>query len=240
MLHSRITTTPRIYHCFSCSIRVYSTKNVIKRHTIEASFIAAASSPGNIPRLHGLPEVIVTGRANCGKSSLLNAVLGRRSLLNTSKKAGRTRELNFFRVGVEPGKLIVVDAPGYGGRGRPEWGELFNHYVETRKELKRVYILFNSKHELNSYDIGMLSYLSEVVIRQRERFTLQAIVTKADCMRVEEAERKLIQIRKDIERTSAVCLPPIVTSTKLQPIFGIEDVRRNIAKACGVHAPLGL
>jgi GTP-binding protein len=47
---------------------------------------------------------------------------------------GKTRTLNFFRVGAEPGRLVVVDAPGYGARGRPEWGELFDHYIDTRKE----------------------------------------------------------------------------------------------------------
>ena len=103
---------------------------------------------------------VATGRANVGKSTLLNAVLGRTDLLNTSKKPvrevfthtlcmtepvkkpsptltshlpqGRTQTLNFYRVGPDPGKLIVVDAPGYGARGRPEWGELFDQYVDNR------------------------------------------------------------------------------------------------------------
>jgi hypothetical protein len=54
--------------------------------------------------------------------------------LSVVAKQGRTRALNFFRVGAPPGKLVVVDAPGYGARGRPEWGELFDKYLETRKE----------------------------------------------------------------------------------------------------------
>jgi len=95
------------------------------------------------------------GRANSGKSSLLNALLGREKekLVKTSSKAvrffeiepklltdllqGKTRELNFFQVGKDDeGKprLILVDAPGYGARGRPEWGELFDRYLNERKE----------------------------------------------------------------------------------------------------------
>ena len=69
-----------------------------------------------------------------GKSTLLNAVLGRNNLVRTSSKAGRTRSLNFFRVGPGQGSLVLVDAPGYGARGREEWGELFDHYLENRKE----------------------------------------------------------------------------------------------------------
>jgi len=75
-----------------------------------------------------------TGRANAGKSTLLNAVIGRRNLLFTSKKAGRTQTLNFFRVGGDPGRLVVVDSPGYGARGRPEWGAVFDDYIRNRNE----------------------------------------------------------------------------------------------------------
>ncbi|KAG5723638.1 putative GTP-binding protein engB [Termitomyces sp. T112] len=201
-----------------------------------AEFIAAAGSVTSIPKLHGLPEVIVTGRANCGKSTLFNAVLGRRNLLHTSKKAGRTRELNFFRVGAEPGKLILVDAPGYGARGKAEWGALFDKYIETRRELRRVYILFNAKHLLNAYDTRMLIHLSTKLIDDRgiQPFTLQAVITKADCIPGDKVSETIAQLRKDIWEAAPLCLPPIVTSATMSPPFGLDEMRKNIADACGL------
>ncbi|KIL56517.1 hypothetical protein M378DRAFT_89191 [Amanita muscaria Koide BX008] len=203
-------------------------------YTTHAEFVASASSLERIPHLQGLPEVVVTGRANCGKSSLFNAVLGRRSLLNTSQKAGRTRTLNFYHVGTEPPKLVLVDAPGYGARGRPEWGKLFDGYLETRKELKRVFILFNAKHPLNTFDTMMLTHLSEILVSQRERFTLQAVITKVDDISLDEVGGAVKRIREGIREVTHLCLPPIVTSAKMQPPFGIEEVRKNIGQACGL------
>ncbi|KAG6902025.1 hypothetical protein C0995_005358 [Termitomyces sp. Mi166 len=173
-----------------------------------AEFVAAAGSVTSIPELHGLPE-------------------------------GRTRELNFFRVGAAPGKLILVDAPGYGARGKAEWGALFDKYIETRRELCRIYILFNAKHPLNTYDARMLSHLSTKLIDQRGRqpFTLQAVITKADRIPSDEIHGTIGRLRKDIWEAAPLCLPPIVTSATMSPPFGIDDIRKNIADACGLLSP---
>ncbi|KIM44777.1 hypothetical protein M413DRAFT_442740 [Hebeloma cylindrosporum] len=214
----------------------YSTQQDIWQHASSADFLAAAASISSIPKSKGLPEIIVTGRANVGKSTLLNSVLGRKSLLSTSKKAGHTKSLNFYRVGAEPGKLILVDAPGYGARGRPQWGELFDHYVRMRKELRRIYILFNAKHGLNAFDARMLSMLSESLVTARgvQPFTLQAIITKADTVPVDQLEPVIAKIREDIWAAAPLCLPPIVTSTEMSPPFGVDLVRHNIANACSL------
>ncbi|CAL1715261.1 unnamed protein product [Somion occarium] len=199
-----------------------------------AEFLAAAASPSSIPPLHGLPEVIVTGRANVGKSSLLNAVLGRTNLLITSKKPGRTQTLNFYRVGAPPGSLLLVDAPGYGSRGRPEWGKLFDYYVANREQLKRVYILFNAKHGLNDVDRMMLQSLdSQIQSSSGSRFTLQGIITKVDTVGAGAADA-VTKIQKDIFEVAPTCLPAIVTSATRRPLYGIEDVRRSIVEACGL------
>ncbi|RDB15908.1 putative GTP-binding protein EngB [Hypsizygus marmoreus] len=224
-----------------CSVtrisRLYSTAKIFG-NAGSAEFVAAAGSITSIPKLRGLPEVIVTGRANSGKSTLFNAVLGRRDLLHTSKKAGRTRELNFFRVGAEPGKLILVDAPGYGSRGRPQWGQMFDKYLETRKELRRVYILFNAKHSLNESDTQMLAHISQMLISTRgtQPFTLQSVITKADCIPADKVSEVITRMRKDIWGAAPLCLPPVVTSATMSPPFGIEELRENIADACGLLA----
>jgi len=202
-----------------------------------AIFLAAAANPSSIPRLHGLPEVIVTGRANAGKSTLLNAVVGRTNLLHTSKQPGRTQTLNFYRVGAEPGKLVVVDSPGYGTRGRPEWGNLFNHYVQTRKELRRVYVLINGLHGLNQMDRTMLQHLDEQCQASGGRtFTLQAIITKADGLLAQSSPPTAVhQIQQDIFDVAPTCLPAIVTSAMKAPRLGIDEIRSNIAEACGLR-----
>ncbi|KAJ7114083.1 P-loop containing nucleoside triphosphate hydrolase protein [Mycena epipterygia] len=201
-----------------------------------AEFVAAAATVDQIPALHGRPEVIVTGRANCGKSTLFNAVLGRKDLLRTSKKAGCTRTLNFYRVGEQPGTVVLVDAPGYGARGRPEWGELFNKYIESRKQLRRIYILFNGKHLLNPADLEMLALLSDTLFTQEgsQPYTLQSIITKADCIPNQSLGQVIPKIQKQIWEAAPLCLPPIITSAVMNPMFGIDAVRANIAEACGL------
>ncbi|KAJ3828450.1 hypothetical protein F5880DRAFT_1608426 [Lentinula raphanica] len=187
------------------------------------------------PWLKGLPEVHITptltrtsciqtdstqGRANSGKSSLFNAVLGRKDLIKTSSKAGKTRRLDFFRVGAAPGKLILVDSPGYGDRGRPEWGQLFDSYVQNRKKLRRVYITFNAKHPINDRDQQMLAHLTQTLFKtlstewasslqsgnpRLPRIThIQPVITKADHLPSNPADARLIVDRFKREIQDAV------------------------------------
>ncbi|KAJ7080727.1 hypothetical protein B0H15DRAFT_786966 [Mycena belliarum] len=201
-----------------------------------AEFVAAASAVDQIPKLNDRPELRAAGRANCGKSTLLNAVLGRKDLLRTSKKAGCTTTLNFYRVGEHPGSVVLVDAPGYGARGRPEWGDLFDTYVSTRKQLRRIYILFNGKHILNPADLAMLAHISDTLFTQEgtQPYTLQAVITKADCIPNSSLGQVIPTIQKQIFENAPLCLPPIITSAVMRPMFGIDAVRANIAEACGL------
>ncbi|KAJ7803205.1 hypothetical protein B0H14DRAFT_2889605 [Mycena olivaceomarginata] len=193
-----------------------------------AEFVAAAATVDQIPALNGR-------RANSGKSTLLNAVLGRNDLLRTSKKAGCTRTLNFYRVGEHPGSVVLVDAPGYGARGRAEWGDLFNTYLTTRQQLKRIYILFNGKHLLNPADLEMLSYLSDTILKDgAQKYTIQSIITKVDCIPTESLGQVIPKMQKQIWEAAPLCLPPILTSAMMRPMHGIHAVRKNIADVCGL------
>jgi len=154
----------------------------------------------------------------------------------TSKIAGRTRGLNFYSVG-KPGKLLLVDAPGYGTRGKAHWGELFYEYIENREQLKRIYILFTAEHGLNPCDHEMLSFLSQKLITPRgtQPFTLQAIVTKSDCLPPQTLSTCVSLIQKAIWRTAPLCLPVIVTSTSKEYPLNVDLVQKNIAEACGLE-----
>ncbi|KAJ4495206.1 hypothetical protein C8J55DRAFT_415371 [Lentinula edodes] len=209
---SSILTVKRHLSSAKISAKIFedsqSAEQVHSSHAAQLKADDDGTQSDVFPRLKGLPEVIITGRANSGKSSLFNAVLGRKDLIATSSKAGKTRRLDFFRVGAAPGKLILVDSPGYGNRGRPEWGLLFNSYVKNRQELKRVYITFNAKHPINDRDQRMLAHLSRTLFEvlstnwatssesghlHLPRITqIQPVITKADYLPSTTAEAQLV------------------------------------------------
>ncbi|KAI0027038.1 P-loop containing nucleoside triphosphate hydrolase protein [Vararia minispora EC-137] len=198
-----------------------------------AKFLASAESPGSIPALKGLPEVIVIGRSNVGKSSLINAVLCKKQLAYSSKHAGRTKALNFYSVGFPPyGKFVLVDAPGYGRMSRQEWGALFDHYVETREQLRRVYTLINFGHGMLESDRLMLEMLNEKILSGNVRWTLQAIITQLD-RAPPSAFKNVAQLKEELLKVAPTCLPPIFTAA-VKPKMGIEGVRGSMLEACSL------
>ncbi|KAF8603817.1 P-loop containing nucleoside triphosphate hydrolase protein [Ceratobasidium sp. AG-I] len=197
-------------------------------------FMTSSPTPESLPR-ESLAEVIFIGRANVGKSSLLNAVLGRTSLVKTSAKPGHTRALNFFQVGSDAGKLTLVDAPGYGGRGRPEWGKVFEHYVSTRQSLKRVFLLINAKHGFSATD--------EVMLRDSDTrfkdtaglsFSYQLVLTKMDSVPISQyvsIKNEVAQRAWNITRTMS---PDVVPTSAVHrgEGLGIDELREVIVQAC--------
>src|SRR5258706_1062502 len=130
-----------------------------------ASFVLGVADVEGLPQSERV-EVAFAGRSNVGKSSLLNALLARRSLARVSNTPGRTRELNYFAVGET---LFVVDMPGYGYAKAPKslvkgWTHLIHHYLRGRQQLKRVMLLIDSRHGLQGSDREIMTMLDKAAV----------------------------------------------------------------------------
>lgn len=130
-----------------------------------ARFLGAAAAPGGGPPAR-LPEVAVAGRSNVGKSSLLNALLGRRGLARTSGTPGRTRQLNFFLVNE---RFVIADLPGYGfavgsEAERRSWGPLVETFLRGRATLRGVALLVDARRGLEAEEEELLAFLAHVAL----------------------------------------------------------------------------
>ncbi len=144
-------------------------------------FLSAASSIESLPRAKGL-EIAFAGRSNVGKSSLINALTGRRALARTSNTPGRTQELIFFG---GPSRLVLVDLPGYGYAAAAKskvtaWTRLIHDYLHGRAALARVYVLIDARHGLKTVDETILDTLGKAAVSH------EIVLTKCD--QVSDAE----------------------------------------------------
>lgn len=107
--------------------------------------------------------------------------------------------------------------------------------LSSPSRLRRVYILFNAKHGINSFDSSMLRTLNEQCQAfSAAKFTLQAVITKADAVPVEQVATVIPKMRQQIFEAAPFCLPPIITSATMQPRFGIDEMRKSIVEASGI------
>jgi GTP-binding protein len=170
-----------------------------------------------------LPEVAFAGRSNVGKSSLVNAITGRLKLARASTEPGRTRELNFFRVG---DTLRLVDLPGYGyakaGRADIErWTALTRDYLRGRPSLKRVILLIDSRHGLKPHDKDVMDALDTSAV------TYQLVLTKADKLKPTELAEVVEATRVAIAKRPAA--HPVIIATSSETKLGIDALRAEIA-----------
>ena len=188
-------------------------------------FLMGAAEIGQLPE-PDLPEVAFAGRSNVGKSSLINAVTGRHGLARASTEPGRTRMVNLF---VQDERLRLVDLPGYGfakaGRNvTAQFQNLGRAYLRGRPNLKRVYLLIDSRHGLKAADTEALDALDKAAV------SYQIVLTKADKLRTRsELERCIADTIKGIARRPAAFPRVLATSSEIGT--GVPELRAEIARA---------
>jgi GTP-binding protein len=171
-----------------------------------------------------VPEIAFCGRSNVGKSSLLNALTGRKAIARTSVTPGRTQELNFFEVG-EPAQFRLVDMPGYGFAKAPvkvveRWKQLVRTYLRGRAMLKRTLVLVDARHGLKSVDLEMMKMLDEAAVGYR------LVLTKADKIKANELAAVLAATEAEARKHPAAY--PQVHATSAEKGMGIADLRAAV------------
>lgn len=187
------------------------------------SFIKGAVKLDQLPDNRGV-EIAFAGRSNVGKSSLVNALTGRKTLAKVSNTPGRTQELNFFAIGE---RLTLVDMPGYGFASAPEpkvraWTRLVLDYLRGRPNLARVYLLIDGRHGIKTTDEPVLDLLDKAAV------SYQIVLTKADKLKPAEREARLAGVREAIGKRPAAF--PEVIFTSSEDGGGIADLRAAIAR----------
>jgi GTP-binding protein len=186
-------------------------------------FAAAAGTLERLPPMEGV-EIAFAGRSNVGKSSLINALTGRKALARTSHTPGRTQELIFFSGAPE---LRLVDMPGYGYAEAPKdkvkaWTELIHAYLAGRTNLARVYVLIDARHGLKEADQTVLKTLDTAAV------SYQIVLTKADAIKQTELGKRIEETKAGLAKRPAAF--PDVLATSSRDDAGIPELRAAVAR----------
>lgn len=188
----------------------------------ETDFVKGVVAMSGLPAPDRL-EVCFAGRSNVGKSSLINAITGRKGLARASNTPGRTQEINYFTAGDD---LYLVDLPGYGYANAPlpvveKWQRLLKQFLQGRQTLRRAFVLIDARHGVKKVDDEIMTLLDSAAV------TFQAVVTKADKVKEKERDKVLDQIRTALSKHPAAYPELIVTSSEKG--WGIPTLRSVIA-----------
>ena len=191
----------------------------------QCDFIAAAKNMRALPPVT-LPEICFAGRSNVGKSSLVNALTGRRMLARTSQTPGRTRQLIFFNLAR---RLQLVDLPGYGYASAPKtdikaWTDLTCRYLAGRPSLQRVFLLIDSRRGIGPADRNIMNLLDETAV------SWAMVMTKADKQKAETLSTICNEIADKIGKHVAAYPELFVTSSESGA--GIETLRAHLTRFC--------
>lgn len=191
-------------------------------------FAAQTDFLKGVVAMDGLPpadrlEVCFAGRSNVGKSSLINALTGRKGLARASNTPGRTQEINFFTRG---DTRYLVDLPGYGYANAPlkvveKWQRLLKAYLSGRQTLRRAFVLVDARHGVKPVDEEIFTLLDKAAV------TFQVALTKADKVKLKDREIVLAQVRKTLAKHPAAFPEMVLTSSEKGD--GIETLRAIIA-----------
>ncbi|MCR8725917.1 ribosome biogenesis GTP-binding protein YihA/YsxC [Frigidibacter sp. ROC022] len=190
-------------------------------------FAQGAEFLKGVVAMSGLPpddrvEVCFAGRSNVGKSSLINAITNRKALARASNTPGRTQEINFFTLA----DRYLVDLPGYGFAEAPKvvvekWQALLKRYLQGRANLRRAFVLIDSRHGVKPVDDEILGLLDKAAV------PFQVVLTKADKIKVSEHPALLAQVRAALQKHPAAYPEMILTSSEKGD--GIDVLRAAIA-----------
>ena len=170
-----------------------------------------------------LPEIAFAGRSNVGKSSLINALTGRKALARTSNTPGRTQQLNFFDLGR---RLVLVDLPGYGYAKVSKtqvaaWTRTLKSFLRGRVALRRVCLLIDSRVGLKDLDRDMMEMLDAAAV------VYQVVLTKVDKLKSDELETTTSMISDELAKRSAA--HPMLALTSSNKSLGIRELRAGLA-----------
>lgn len=186
------------------------------------SFMLSVASLSQLPP-DNLPEVAFAGRSNVGKSSLINALTKQKNLAKASNTPGRTQQLNYFNLA---GRLYLVDMPGYGYAQAPDglvkkWQQMILTYLQGRANLKRVFLLIDSRHGLKKNDLEIMDLLDKAAV------TYQIVLTKTDKISTTALDKVFNETALVLKKHAAAHVRILPTSSEKG--IGLDALRVEIS-----------